>query len=41
MPMVKSMAAVACLNLDFYRSSFEAVASGSVRPADAFDAMGG
>jgi hypothetical protein len=37
--MVKSMASMACLSLDFYRAAIEAVASGAISPADAYVAL--
>jgi hypothetical protein len=37
-PMVRSMAASACLNLDHHRSAIEAVGRGAISPADAYTA---
>jgi hypothetical protein len=37
--MVKSMAAAACLSVDFYRGAVESVAAGAITPTDAYDAL--
>ena len=38
-PMVRTMAASACLNLDYHRLAIEAVGRGAISPEDAYSAL--